>query len=286
MSDAQPPRHRRDRLDAGARDRLMQEILRIESAGRAAPRAALPAPRDEDRVWGNLRNFAVDAALLDRNLVITAARNDPAHASFDVLRARLVQALADRGWRSVAVTSPSKAAGKSFTVANLAIALSRYDMSRTIVMDMDLRRPALARYFGLSAPPVMGEFLRDRVPTQDFLLRPGQNLLNIGTNIAFGFNARPESFASELFHDPATARVLARMIDETAPDIVLYDLPPALAQDDVIAFRPHFDCVLMVAGGGTTTARDLKEAVRRIGDDKPVIGVVLNKGDTTVDYYY
>jgi Mrp family chromosome partitioning ATPase len=78
------------------------------------------------------------------------------------------------------------------------------------------------------------------------------------------------------------------MMEELDPDVVLYDLPPALAFDDVIAFKRHFDGVLMVIGGGATKAAEVHEAMRRIGDDVPLLGVVLNQAEdeTRAGYSY
>ena len=72
------------------------------------------------------------------------------------------------------------------------------------------------------------------------------------------------------------------------PDVTILDLPPVLAQDDVLALRPHLDALLLVAGGGPTTPRELREAARRIGRDTPILGVVLNKaeGEEVSDYAY
>ena len=294
MTDAPPPHPRKSRLDPGARARLLDEIARIDaktSAMAPKPDQADTTPHHLPRVvnvWGNLLTIPVDEALLARNLVITASRENPAHAAFDVLRSRLLQALTGNGWNRVAVTSPTQGCGKSFTAVNLAITLSRYDNCRTVLMDMDLRHPSIARYLGVTDPPAMADYLRGMIPTEAFLRKPGQNMLHIGDNLAIGLNGRIEGYAAELFHDSKAAEVLTRMQEEVRPDVVLFDLPPALAQDDVIAFRPHFDCLLLVVGGGTTTARQMKETIRRIGEDKPVIGVVLNKaeGDDVESYSY
>ncbi len=245
-----------------------------------------PSPPDRTTSWNALRRVPVDGALLDRNLIITASRTDPAHASFDVMRTRLKQALAEKGWRRVAITSPTKGCGKSFTAANLAVTLSRYDGSRTLLLDMDLRHPSLARYIGVTAPGSIGDVLRGHTAMADHLCRPGKNTLHIGEGLALALNDRPENFAAELLQQDTTARALHRMEEDFGPDVILYDLPPALAYDDVMAFRPHFDCVLLVVGGGITNAADVKEVHRRLGDDKPVMGVILNMAEDNEDNTY
>lgn len=317
MTDKTARRRGRPRLDPGARGRILTEIARLDrppaeeidrttealreilrqpvedsappvpepdEAGPAEPAApALPAVHE---TWSRLRQFPVDARGLEERLVITANRSDPAHGAFDVLRTRLVQALADRGWTRVAITSPTTGCGKSFTAINLAIALSRYDQCRTVLLDFDMRRPALARYLGIERPGSMGDYLRGLVPLDRHLIRPGPNGLQIGERLALGLNDRAEPYAAELFQQPQTAAVLTGLEEALEPEVVLLDMPPALAQDDVIAARPHFDCVLMVVGGGMTTADDINEATRRIGEDKPILGVVLNKADIEGDYAY
>ncbi|WP_373355179.1 CpsD/CapB family tyrosine-protein kinase [Pseudoroseicyclus sp. CXY001] len=246
-----------------------------------------PAPAyDPTASWEALPRFEVKEPALVRNLVITARREEPAHAAFDILRARVVKALQENGWHRIGVTSPGPGVGKSFTSINLAITLSRYDNARTMLIEADLRRPGLARYLGLTPEASTGDFLRGETPAEAFLRRPGPNRLNIGRNLAVGLNRKVEPFASELFQQPKTADILAGMEATYRPDVLLYDLPPALAQDDVIALAPHFDCVLLVIGGDRTDAAEVRETERRLGKDMPIIGIVLNKGETAHTQHY
>lgn len=238
----------------------------------ALPKARMAA------AWSALSTIRLDPDRLERNLVITAARRDPAHGAFDVLRSRLLGALAEKGWTRVGITSPTKGCGKSFTALNLAVSLARYESRRTVLLDMDMRLPTLARTLGITRPGSIGDMLRGLTPPAAHLRRVGSNDMHIG-QLALGLNSQPEPFAAELFHAESTARVLADIQQDYLPDVMLFDLPPALAQDDVIAFRPHFDCILMVVGGGVTTAREVREVVRRLGEDKPVVGIILNKAE-------
>ncbi len=251
----------------------------------AAPRA--PQPRRKpvqlgsDSAWAALRTFDLDEAHLNRNRIVTATREDPAHTAFDVLRTRLLQALSENGWKRVAITSPGKDCGKTFTAANLAVSLSRQENCRTLLLDCDMRRPDLHKVMGVTAPGSMGDMLRGVVAPQDHLLRLGQNNLNAGRNIAFGFNSVVEPYASELLQDPRAIETLAGIEAQLEPDVVLFDLPPALFYDDVIAFRPHFDGVLLVIGGGITTQKEIKDVERRLGESTPLLGMVLNKAEGT-----
>ena len=65
-----------------------------------------------------------------------------------MLRANLEFVNLDRGARSIMVTSALEKEGKSTTVANLAVALARAGQKVALV-DLDLRRPAIASFFGI-----------------------------------------------------------------------------------------------------------------------------------------
>ncbi len=244
-----------------------------------AARRSRPLALDADAAWAALDDFPVDAAHLARHRVVTASRDDPAHTAFDVLRTRLLQALSEHGWRRVAITSPTKDCGKTFTAANLAISLSRQENCRTLLLDCDMRQPSLHRVMGVSAPGSIGDLLRGRVTPREHLRRLGRNDFHAGHNIAFGFNGIAEPYASELLQDPRTAHALNSIEAQLEPDVVLFDLPPALFYDDVIAFRPLFDGVLLVIGGGITTEKEIKEVERRLGESTPLLGMILNKSE-------
>ncbi|MBW4981171.1 CpsD/CapB family tyrosine-protein kinase [Mameliella sp. CS4] len=251
--------------------------------------ASARSPQEPDTVeaaWAGLSEMTVDKGHLDRNRIITASRDDPAHAAFDVLRTRLLQALHENGWRRVAITSPGKECGKTFTAANLAISLSRQENCRTLLLDFDMRRPNMHKILGINDPGSLGDMLRGVTAPGDHLLRMGRNPVNAGRNIAFGLNSRPEAYAAELLQDPRAEECLRRIEDDFAPDVVLIDLPPALSYDDVIAARPLFDGVLLVIGGGMTTEKEIAEVERRLGDSTPILGMILNKAEgTELDRY-
>ncbi|WP_298676837.1 CpsD/CapB family tyrosine-protein kinase [uncultured Lentibacter sp.] len=236
----------------------------------------------------NLDMMPVDVPHLERNLVITASRNEPAHGAFDVLRTRLVQTLLEHNWKRVAITSPTRNCGKTFTAVNLAISLSRYEASRTVLLDLDMRNPSVAGVIGDTRPGKMGDFLRGKLSAEELLVTFDHNSLNIGASLAIGTNHVVEPYASELAHEPSTAASLERLMAEMDPDILLFDMPPALAFDDVIAFRKHFDGVLMVVSGGETRPDDMREVMRRMGEQTPLLGVVLNQaeGEDGSDYSY
>ena len=243
---------------------------------------------DPDRYWQSIDRFALDERRLAARKVVTALRSDPSHTRFDILRTRMLQALSENGWKRVAITSPTKDCGKTFTAANLAISLSRQENCRTVLLDLDMRSPSLHKIFGVTDTGAIGDMLRGEIAPEDHVQGFAANRISAGSHVAIGFNGMVEPYAAELLQDPSTKRVLREIETKFAPDVMLFDLPPALLNDDVIAMRPHIDALLIVAAGGMTKATEIKETERRLGDNIPLLGVVLNKAEQSEsgDYTY
>ena len=83
--------------------------------------------------------------------------------------------------------------------------------------------------------------------------------------------------SAELIQNERAGAVLDAMCDTFRPDAVIYDLPPLLSSDDVIAFLPWVDCVLLVAAAGVTRAVEIKECEHLLSEQTSILGVLLNK---------
>lgn len=227
-----------------------------------------PAPAIED-VWRALPERTLDVARLRRNRVVADDPDQPASAAFGVLRTRLLQALEAQGRSRVALTAPTRGCGTTGVAANLALSLARLSGIRVVLVDLDLRQPALTARFGLAPPGPIGAALESGA-----LLG---HLLRVGPNLALGLNDTPHPDAAERLQSAAAADALDAMVAALAPDVVLYDLPPALGRDDVAGFLPQVDGVLLVADGTRTLARDIAACERVFEGRTQLFGVVLNR---------
>lgn len=250
----------------------------------AAPAAAatatfladMPAPapaRDEEAItaaWAALPGFAVQARRLERAHVVTFAGGSDA-VSFDALRTRLLQQMRAQGWRRVAITSPGAGCGKTTLALNLAFSLARQPEVRTLLAEMDLRRPSMTRV--LATPPdraSLAQVLAGERSFEDCALRLGQNLM-------LAANGTPARDAAELLASAAAAQALTRIEETYAPDIVIFDMPPMLVIDDMMAFAGQVDCVLLVAAAEASTVKEVDTCERELAAQTNVLGVVLNK---------
>lgn len=236
----------------------------------AAPKAA-PAPDDAAIAerWQALPGFAPAPALMARNHIVTFdGGKDALH--FDVLRTRLIQQMRANGWKRVAITSPGPSCGKSTTALNLAFALGRQADLRVLLLEMDLRRPSLARMLGLRDRHHAARVLEGLEPLE-------RNALRHGPNLAIATQSGPARHPAELMHSPAVAAALDDIDRQYAPDIVICDLPPLFATDDAMAVMGQMDCAMIIAAAGTSTVSEIDRCEREIASQTNVMGVVLNK---------
>jgi protein-tyrosine kinase len=201
---------------------------------------------------------------------LPAEREDASGRAFDLLRTRLRQTTLENGWVNIGITGPTAGCGSTFTATNLAQSLSRIAGSRSVLMDFNLRDPGVAQAFNLPSGGMMENYLSGAVADQDHLLR-------VSDTLALGLNQSPSRNAAEVMQDPKTHATLARMQQDLNPDLVIYDLPPMLAYDDVSAFLPQLDAILVVSDGTQTISRDLLECERMLDGQVPLLGVVLNR---------
>lgn len=197
-------------------------------------------------------------------------RNSAAARAFDLLRTRLRQTTLEHRWVNIAITAPTSGCGNSFSATNLALSLSRVPGSRTVLMDLNMRSPGLARAFDMQAPGAMSDLFSGRADL-------GKGMLRVSDTLALGLNDRAEVNAAEILQDSATAETLLRLRASLQPEIVLYDMPPMLEHDDLSAFLPQLDGVLLISDGSQTMARHLRECERMLEGQVPLLGIVLNR---------
>ncbi|MEW9918961.1 CpsD/CapB family tyrosine-protein kinase [Marimonas sp. MJW-29] len=211
--------------------------------------------------------------------VVDADRDSASVRAFDLLRTRLRQTTQEHGWTNIAITAPTSGCGNTFTAVNLALSLSRIADSRTVLMDFNLRDPGVAKAFDITPRGSMQDFLAGRTAIGDHMVRVSETL-------ALGLNDAPDHHSSETLLETETARTLERMRAAIQPELVIYDMPAMLAHDDVSAFLPQLDGVLLVSDGTQTMGRDLMECERMLDGQVPLLGVVLNRAraDSVAQY--
>ena len=227
------------------------------------------ASRTVDSLWQAAPEHVPGASVLRRHRIMTATGGKEA-IDFDAIRTRILQMQRVNGWRRIAVTSPGPGCGKSTLVLNLAFSLARQPDQRTIVAEMDLRRPAIARMTGARQKHQFAAVLRGRDSFENNAFRAAPNLL-IATN------HDPVKDSAELLQGESAATALDDIAARYRPTIMLFDLPPLMAVDDTIGFLARVDAVILVAAAEQTSIKQVDLCEREIAAQTNVMGVVLNK---------
>ena len=228
----------------------------------------------------------------DRLVMLAGPRGHEAEA-FRVLRASFDYANADYQARTIMFTSAIGEEGKSTTVANLAVALARAGR-RVVLIDSDLRRPSLHRFFDLEQRPglidialetvELGEALRsvpvtrfDPTPVNGARPSPRTGKLEVLT-------------AGHVFHAPDELGVeltVARIAEslQGRADLVLIDVAPLLAVGDAIALSAHVDALVLVVrlnGLSSSSYDDLRRTLASL--PTPKLGFIVTDAETRDTY--
>ncbi len=201
---------------------------------------------------------------------------------YDMLRSRTIRMMKEANWRRVAVTSPDAACGKTTVSLNLALSLARQKDTRVMLIDLDLRRPALNRLLGHKPAHSVHEVLDRQAAFADAAVRMGENLVIATNNSAARHPA-------ELLHSAQSRDVLAEIEAHWNPDIIIFDMSPMLASDDNVGFLGNVDCALLVAAAESTTLQNIDNCEKELAQLTNVLGVVLNKcryADNSSGYGY
>jgi protein-tyrosine kinase len=238
-----------------------------------------PAVAPVEIVYTQTRQLEVDPDYLRRNRVISS-HADPVAAPYKILRTKVLQRMRANNWRSLAITSPTEGCGKTLTSINLAISIAREVNQTVLLVDLDLKRPQVQRYFTEEEQPGISDYLLQDKPVAELLFNvKGYDRLVIlpgRTSV---------THSSEMLSSPPMAALIEEMKSRYPSRLVLLDMPPILSCDDVIAFSPHIDAVLLVAVDGETDEGDLKRAAEML-EKVNLLGIVLNKSAAPNSGYY
>jgi MinD-like ATPase involved in chromosome partitioning or flagellar assembly len=126
---------------------------------------------------------------------------------------------------------------------NLALALSQDVNTWVFLVDLDLQRPQIANYLGMSFEKGLSDYLLGKAELEDVVYNLQSERLGVIPN------ARAFQHSSEFLNSPRMGEFTAALEREMPRRIVIFDMPPLLASDDVLAFAPQFDSLLVSEGG-------------------------------------
>lgn len=181
--------------------------------------------------------------------------------------------------RVVAVTSALPGEGKTTTAINLALAFAENPDQTTLLLDADLRRPALSRFIKPEPKFGLRELLQDRLPFEYAAMRIEDASLSI---VPAGVT---DPNPLRLFRSENFAQLLTDLRGRF--DRIVIDTPPAVPFADASLINGLADGCLVVVRSEQTARSYVDQAVKALAATGPVLGAVLNDIKATVlDRYY
>jgi Mrp family chromosome partitioning ATPase len=209
----------------------------------------------------------------ESRVVLSEQQDEGVRSAYKMLRTRTLKRLRSNDWQTLGITSPSQGDGKSLTSLNLALSLARETTLSVILLELDLRRPTICKHLGVEPAKGLSEYLEGLSPLEEVLFRPA------GTErLAILPNTEVYENSSEVLSSPKIARMIHDLRTDDPGRILVCDLPPYLAADDVLAFAPLVDAFLIVVSEGVTPRQTLRKSLD-ILQELPIMGVVLNRSE-------
>jgi capsular exopolysaccharide synthesis family protein len=185
----------------------------------------------------------------------------------------------DRPLKKVLITSTIPQEGKSMVSTNLACSLARRTQQRTLLIEGDVRRPAISQMLGLGRLPGICETLQGE----------GDLLSSVYHLEGLGLWFLPAGSSPQNPLEFLQSGRLSAMMDSLSAwfDWIIIDSPPVMPLADTSLWMRLADGVLLVVRQGITEKRQLARGLEAL-EPKKVIGALLNgsKRQTSSDYYY
>jgi succinoglycan biosynthesis transport protein ExoP len=202
--------------------------------------------------------------------------------SFRLLRSNLDFFGIDSASKTMLIASPSQGNGKTTIAINLALLMAQSDQ-KVVLVDGDMRRPAVHASLGMDMEPGLTDIIRGSKKVEDVVRELKEQRLHVLTA-----GSKPSN-VTEIMGSKKLGLVFEDL--KRSYEVVIVDGPPLVISDSY-NLASKVDGVILILEPGQTReeqARVIKEQLERAG--ATVIGVVFNKVSTVAassygDYQY
>lgn len=264
-------------------ENIRQAIERARGHGPGDAERGVPGlpHRNSDVPNGPVRTFELNEAHLESKRIVCQDSEDPRSKSFDMLRTHVLRTMDMKGWKILAITSPTVGCGKTVTAVNLALSIARQPERSVLLVDLDMRKAEVGDCLGVPFQVGVIDVLDGRADLESAVVQAyvgDQGLSVLPTS-------RIRSGSAERMASQAMSTMLQNIKRDYPSRIVIIDMPPILASDDVLTVLPQLDCVLLVAAVGVSSVSEISECNKHL-QSADVVRYVLNKvPDAKAPYY-
>jgi capsular exopolysaccharide synthesis family protein len=177
------------------------------------------------------------------------------------------------------VTSAIPGDGKTTCSVNLALCLAQIEGARTLLIDGDMRKMNVHKFFKMENGPGLSEVLSGQAPLSNCIVSTG--IPNLDLLRAGSVPPNPgELLLSE------NLKSLLTELSATYNRIVI-DTPPVMSTDDTLSLAPNVDGVIFIVKANQTSFRFVERCMTSLKQrGARMFGLVLNHIDTSSAHYY
>ena len=218
----------------------------------------------------------------NRDIITSINPQSPISEQYRTIRTTIDFKMADQGMKSFLVTSSEASAGKSTTIANLAVTFAQQG-KKVLIIDGDLRKPTVDKTFKVPNSVGLTNDLMNQYSIQDVLQRT-----RISENLTVITSGPIPPNPSELLGSNAMKQLLDAVTGYF--DVVLLDTPPLSAVTDAQILSSYVGGVVIVVHANQTRKDGLLKSKKLLDQvNANILGVVLHgtePKDSTSYYYY
>lgn len=198
--------------------------------------------------------------------------------AYRTLRTNIRFALRGEGCKSFCITSSAQGEGKSITIVNLAISFAEAG-HKVLLIDADLRRPAIARLLVEKATPGLSNVLAG-LSTEEEAIRSSAY-----TNLDVLLSGDVPPNPAELLGSERMAEMIEKLSKRY--DYILVDTPPVNIVSDTSLIANMLDGVLLLARQERSRKDNIKRAVSNLKlTGAKILGCVFNGVPREIKGYY
>lgn len=214
-----------------------------------------------------------------KHIPVLAVKNsdDIAIESLRSLRTAINFALANAKNNIIMIAGPAPEVGKSFISTNLSAIFAQSD-KRVLLIDADMRRGYLHKYFNVNTQPGLSEYLNGQNNLSDVIHETEIK------NLYMMSRGKSPANPSELLSSAAFSTMLEQLSSQY--DHIIIDTPPVLAVTDGIIISQYSGVNLIIARHAKTQMKELEITVNRFEQaGVKVNGFILNDIQRTAAGY-
>jgi len=202
-------------------------------------------------------------------LVTISAPDSVTAETFKVIRGTILYDKDRPAPKAIMVTSTFPGEGKTFVSSNLAVSFAMGLNENVLLVDADLRRPAIHEMFGYSNECGLSEHLQGEKTIPELLIKTKINKLTLL------LSGKPPFNPVELLSSKKMGEFIKDAKGRYQDRFIILDVPPSQLTAETNVIANHVDGIILVVMNGKTPRAVIQQTVENLGKEK-ILGIIFN----------